>query len=68
MQKFNFDVNYLEVNRITLNVTNRGNIPFSAIANTYEECRSKALEFAQSIARCYNDNRETAFYFRICTR
>lgn len=66
MQKFNFNVSYLEVSKTTLKITNGGKIPFSAVANTYEECRSKALEFAQSIARCYNDNKETTFFFRIC--
>ena len=66
MQKFNFNVSYVEVSKTTLKSTNLGAIPFSAMANTYEEGRTKALEFAQSIARCYNDNKETAFFFRVC--
>lgn len=66
MQKFNFVVNYVEVNRITLSITHLGKISFSAMANTYEEGRTKALEFAQSVARCYNDNEETAFFFAVC--
>ena len=66
MKKFNFNVNYVEVSKATLKTTNLGVIPFSAMANTYEEGRTKALEFAQSIARRYNDNKETAFFFRVC--
>ena len=66
MQKFNFIVNYVEVGKTTLKSTNVGVIFFSAMADTYEEGRTKALEFAQSISRCYNDNKETAFFFRVC--
>lgn len=66
MQKFNFNVSYVEVSKTTLKTTTLGAIPFSAMADTYEEGRTKALEFAQSIARCYNDNKETAFFFRVC--
>jgi hypothetical protein len=68
MKKFNFDVSYVEINRVTLEAAQFGAIPFSTIANTYEEGRTKALEFAQSIARCYNSNRESAFYFRVCRK
>lgn len=66
MQKFNFNVNYVEVDKTTLKATNVGVISFSAMADTYEEGRTKALEFAQSISRCYNDNKEAAFFFRVC--
>lgn len=59
-------MNYVEVNRVTLSITHLGKIPFSAMADTYEEGRTKALEFAQSVARCYNDNEETAFFFAVC--
>ena len=66
MQKFNFIVNYVEVGKTTLKATNVGVILFSAMADTYEEGRTKALEFAQSISRCYNDNKKSAFFFRVC--
>ena len=65
MQKFNFYVSYLEVSKTTFKITNGGLIPFSAVADTYEEGRTKALEFAQSLARCYNDNEESTLFFRI---
>lgn len=65
MQKFNFNVNYVEVSKTTLKMTNLGDIPFAVIADTYEEGRNEALEFAQALARCYNDNEESAFFFRI---
>ena len=65
MEKFEFNVSYLEVSKTTLKITNGGLIPFSAVADTFEEGRTKALEFGQSVARCYNDNDETAFFFRI---
>lgn len=66
MKKFNFNVSYVEVNKTTLEAAQFGAIPFSTMANTYEEGRTKALEFAQPIARCYNSNKESAFYFRVC--
>ena len=66
MKKFEFDVSGIEVSKTTMEITQLRSIPFSATADTYEEARVKALEFAQSIARCYNDNEEVAFYFRIC--
>lgn len=65
MKKFNFYVNYVEVNKVAPKITKLGEIPFSTMANTYEEGRSKALEFAQSIARCYESNDESAFFFLI---
>lgn len=65
MKRFNFDVNYVEVSETTLKMTNLGDIPFAVMADTYEEARSEALEFAQALSRCYNDNDETAFFFRI---
>lgn len=65
MKKFNFNVNYVEINEDTVEIDSIRDIAFSAVANTYEEARTKALEFAQSISRCYNDNDETAFFFRI---
>ena len=68
MKKFNFNVVYNEVSKTTLEMTNIGIIPFSAIAETFEEGRTKALEFAQSISRCYNDNDECVFFFRITPR
>lgn len=68
MQKFNFNVSYLEVSKTTFKITNGGLIPFSAVTDTFEEGRTKALEFGQSVARCYNDNEETTFFFRITTR
>lgn len=66
MQKFNFNVNYVEVNKTTLKISNFEVIPFSTMADTYEEGRTKALEFSQSVSRCYNDNKESAFFFRVC--
>ena len=68
MQKFDFNVSYLEVSKTTFKITNGGLIPFSAVADTFEEGRMRALEFGQSIARCYNDNEETTFFFRITIR
>ena len=65
MKRFNFNVNYVEINEDTVEIDNIRDIAFSAVADTYEEARTKALEFAQSISRCYNDNDETAFFFRI---
>ena len=65
MQKFNFNVNYVEVSKTTLKITALGDIPFATMADTYKEGRNEALEFAQSLARCYNDNEESAFFFRI---
>ena len=65
MKKFNFNVSYLEVSKTTFKITNGGLIPFSAIADTFEEGRTKALEFAQSLARCYNDNEESTLFFHI---
>ena len=66
MQKFNFYVHYVEVNKKTSKITQFGETNFSTMANTYKEGRIKALEFAQSIARCYNDNKEIAFFFQVC--
>ena len=66
MKRFNFSVNYVEVSKTTMKIVQFGEIPFSAMADTAEECRTKALEFAQSISRCYNDNEEVAFFFKIC--
>lgn len=68
MKKFDFNVVYNEVSKTTLEMTNLGIIPFSAMANTFEEGRTKALEFAQSISRCYNDNEKSVFFFRITVR
>ena len=68
MQKFNFNVSYLEVSKTTFKITNGGLIPFSVVADTFEEGRAKALEFGQSVARCYNDNEEVTFFFRITIR
>ena len=65
MQKFNFNVNYVEINKNTVEIDSIREIAFSTVADTHEEGRAKALEFAQSIARCYNDNDEAAFFFRI---
>lgn len=65
MKRFNFNVNYAEINEDTVEIDSIRDIAFSAVADTYEEARTKALEFAQSISRCYNDNDETAFFFRI---
>lgn len=65
MQRFNFIVSYVEVSKTTMRATQAGEISFSTITDTYEEGRTKALEFAQSIARCYNDNNESAFFFQI---
>ena len=65
MQKFDFYVSYLEVSKTTFKITNGGLIPFSAVTDTFEEGRTKALEFAQSLARCYNDNEESTLFFRI---
>lgn len=64
MEQFNYYVNYVEVNKSTL-ATSFGKIPFSTMAETFEEGRTKALEFAQSISRCYNDNNASAFFFQI---
>ena len=68
MKKFDFNVNYVEVSKTTLKITALGDIPFATMADTYEEGRNEALEFAQSLARCYNDNEESAFFFRITIR
>ena len=65
MKKFDFNVNYVEVSKTTLKMTALGDIPFATMADTYEEGRNEALEFAQSLARCYNDNEESAFFFRV---
>lgn len=66
MKKFEFDVSYIEVSKDDMEIVRAQSIPFSATADTCEEARAKALGFAQSIARCYNDNEKVAFYFRIC--
>lgn len=68
MKKFDFNVVYIEVSKTIFEMTNFGIIPFSTIADSYEEGRTKALEFAQSISRCYNDNEESIFFFRITVR
>ena len=68
MQEFDFNVNYLEVSKTTFKIINSGLIPFSAVADTFEEGRMQALEFGQSVARYYNDNEETTFFFRITIR
>ena len=68
MQTFDFNVNYVEVSKTTLKITALGDIPLATMADTYEEGRNVALEFAQSLARCYNDNEESAFFFRITIR
>ena len=65
MKKFDFYVSYLEVSKTTFKITNGGLIPFSAVTDTFEEGRTKALEFAQSLARCYNDNEESTLFFCI---
>ena len=65
MKKIDFNVNYVEINKNTVEIDSIRDIPFSTIADTYEEGRTKALEFAQSISRCYNDNEKSAFFFRV---
>lgn len=65
MQKFNFNVSYVEASKTSFKMTGVGYIPFTVVADTYEEGRNKALEFGQSVARCYNDNAEASFFFRI---
>ena len=68
MKRFNFNVNYVEINEDTVEIDSIQDIAFSTVADTYEEARTKALEFAQSISRCYNDNEESVFFFRITVR
>ena len=65
MQRFDFTVMYVEVSKTTMKTIQFGELSFSAVADTYEEGRTKALEFAQSVARCYNDNDECAFFFQV---
>ena len=62
MQKFDFNVVYIEVSKTIFEMTNFGIIPFSTIADSYEEGRAKALEFAQSLCRCCE---ESLFFFRV---
>ena len=62
MKKFDFNVVYIEVSKTSFEMTNFGIIPFSTIADSYEEGRTKALEFAQSVCRCY---KESLFFFRV---
>lgn len=62
MKKFNFNVVYIEVSKTIFEMTNFGIIPFSTIADSYEEGRAKALEFAQSLCRCCE---ESLFFFRV---
>ena len=68
MKRFNFNVNYVEINKNTVEIDTIRDISFSTMADTFEEGRTKALEFAQSISRCYNDNEESVFFFRITVR
>ena len=62
MKKFDFNVVYIEVSKTIFEITNFGIIPFSTIADSYEEGRAKALEFAQSLCRCC---KESLFFFRV---
>ena len=65
MKNFNLSIDYVEFNIQTKTATH-GNMPFHTKAHSHEEARNQALEHAQMIARCYNDNKTTAFFFRIC--
>lgn len=61
---FNFYVDYV----ITSNLDNNletGELPITMEGNSYEEARTKTLDFAQSISRCYNNSDFEVFYFRI---
>lgn len=64
MRVFNFYVNYVIADEFS-DKPEFGNLPFSAEGNSYEEARSKALEYAQSIARSHNDGDAESFYFYI---
>lgn len=65
MKNFNLSIDYVEFNIQTKTATH-DKMPFHTKAHSYEEARNQALEHAQMIARGYNDNKTTAFFFRIC--
>lgn len=63
-QAFSFYVNYIIIDDLNNNYET-GELPITMEGNNYEEARSKALDFAQSISRCYNNSDFEVFYFRI---
>jgi hypothetical protein len=65
MKDFNLSIDYVEFNIQTKTATHN-KMPFHTKAHSYEEARNQALEHAQMIARGYNGNKTTAFFFRIC--
>ena len=64
MRIFNFYVDFVIKSNLNHDFEN-GYLPFTVQGTSYEKARTQALEFAQSIARGYNDNDFEDFYFRI---
>ena len=64
MHAFSFNVTYVVTN-VPSNNYEYGNLPITVEADNYEEARSKALEFGQSVARCYILSDFETFYFLI---
>lgn len=67
MRIFNFYVDYVVKSHLNHDFES-GEIPFTVRGTSYEEARAQALDFAQTIARGYNNNDFEDFYFRIAIR
>lgn len=63
MRIYNFYVNYVIKSHLNHDFIT-GKLPFTVKGTNYKEARAQAFEFAQSIARGY-ENSIFEFYFRI---
>jgi hypothetical protein len=68
MKRFdNMFIDCIEIN-VKTNVLNQFEVPFSTMANSFEEARSQALEHGQAMARSYSSTDDTTLFFKVCYR
>ena len=66
MKRFdNLFIDCIEVN-VETDLFNQFEIPFSTMANSFEEARSQALEHGQAMARSYSSAGESTLFFKVC--
>jgi hypothetical protein len=66
MERFdNMFIDCVEIN-VKTNTLNQFEVPFSTMANSFEEARSQALEYGQAMARSYNPSSDTTLFFKVC--
>lgn len=66
MKRFdNMFIDCVEIN-VKTNAINQFEVPFSTLANSFEEARTQALERGQTMARSYNSSSDTTLFFKVC--